>query len=74
MLVIKTCLEDLDFDQLMLLYVEGNEENAAVLYPELPKEVGIRRAEQDFYAFLRDKFFQKKDVQYALWEEKWGIH
>lgn len=62
-------LEKLNFSALMAVYVEGNRENAALLYPDLSEAQQLLRAEQDFYAYLSDTFFHTSGARYAVWEE-----
>ena len=62
-------VKDLDFRRLMSVYEEGNLENAADRYPDLPPLQGIMQAEQDFYQFLREIFFPTEGAVYAVWEE-----
>jgi GNAT superfamily N-acetyltransferase len=62
-------VKDLDFRRLMSVYEEGNLENAADRYPDLPPLQGIMQAEQDFYQFLREIFFPTEGAAYAVWEE-----
>lgn len=69
MLVIKRSLSELKFDQLMAVYVEGNEENAMDLYPDLTRDEGVKKAEQNFYQYLQNDFFCNEGVVYAIWEE-----
>ena len=69
MLIKLTELQDTDISRLMAIYIEGNRENAAWFYPELPEAEGIRRAEQDFVTFLRADFFTRAGSVYYVWEE-----
>ena len=62
-------VKELDFRRLMSVYEEGNLENAADRYPDLPPLQGIMQAEQDFYQFLREIFFPTEGAAYAVWEE-----
>lgn len=68
MLKIAEKLNELDFGQLMAVYEEGNLENGAEFWPELPRGQQILRAEQDFYQYLRECFFTTEGAIYALWE------
>ena len=61
-------VKDLDFRRLMSVYEEGNLENAADRYSDLPPLQGIMQAEQDFYQYLRESFFKTEGAYYALWE------
>lgn len=69
--MLKLCfkLRDIHFGKLMELYAEGNEENAMSFYPNDEKTVGIMKAEQDFYQYLRQIFFRSEGAFYAIWEE-----
>lgn len=69
MLEIKKSLSELDFKKLMEIYIEGNIENAADMFPEASKEEGIKLAEDSFYKYLKDDFFAQENVLYAIWEE-----
>lgn len=68
MLKIVRKLNELDFAQLMAVYEEGNLENGAELWPDLPQGQQLLRAEQDFYQYLRECFFTTEGAYYALWE------
>lgn len=59
-------LDQLPFGKLMDVYEEGNRDNGAEKYPQMPKNLQLLEAEQDFYAYLRT-FFRQKDSFYALW-------
>lgn len=67
MLKIIHSLRDLDFDQLMQVYEEGNRENGRDNYPMLSTAEQLLAAQQDFYAFLQ-AFFKEKHAFYAVWE------
>ncbi len=69
MLYLATKLQELNFSQLMAVYEEGNRENGALFYPELPEGQQILRAEQSFYQYLREGFFPTEGAVYALWVE-----
>lgn len=68
MLRIVYSLKELDFAALMAVYEEGNRENGAFFYPELTPGEALRRAEQDFYDYLKQDFFHADGSLYALWE------
>ena len=72
MLKIIRSMKELDFAPLMQIYEEGNRENGAERYPQLPENQQILCAEQDFYAFLRE-FFRESEAFYAIWLEN-GVH
>lgn len=61
-------LSQLRFGDLMGVYEEGNRENGAERYPNLPPEQQLQRAEQDFYEYLHDVFFPTEGAVYAVWE------
>ncbi len=63
MLRIVHSLKDLNFSQLMDVYIEGNLEK---------REVGLSllEAEQDFYQYLQEVFFPTRGACYCLWEER----
>ena len=67
MLQIVRSVSRLKFDELMAIYEEGNREKAEEIYPDLPEAFGMLRAEQDFYQYLRDSFFQDPKAFYCLW-------
>lgn len=67
MLKIAEKLNELDFGQLMAVYEEGNLENGAEFWPELPRGQQILRAEQVFYQYLRECFFTTEGAICALW-------
>lgn len=69
MLRLITKMQDMNFSQLMTVYEEGNRENAAEFYPELPELQGILQAEQAFYRYLTEGFFPVSGAVYAVWEE-----
>ena len=62
-------LKDLDFRQLMEVYEEGNLENAEIFYSYAPRNQWLRLAEDAFYQYLRDTFFQTPEAVYAIWNE-----
>lgn len=64
----KRCSE-LKFSQLMEVYAEGNRENGARRWPDRSENEQILRAEQDFYQYLQEVFFQAEGACYALWEQ-----
>lgn len=73
MLYLATRLAELDFARLMELYIEGNRENAAEFYPNLPEGQGLLCQEQSFRQYLEEVFFAGSGTVYAIWEEK-GIY
>lgn len=68
MLKLIRSIGELDFTRLMDVYIEGNLENGEAFYPHLSPREQQLRAEQDFYAYLRE-FFRTPGGVYALWEE-----
>lgn len=69
MLLLARSLRELSFGKLMEVYIEGNLENGADLWPQLPENERQIRAEQDFYQYLREVFFNTAGAVYAIWEE-----
>lgn len=70
MLVLAKKLHQLNFQQLMEVYAEGNEENAEEMWPELSREQRLLRAEQAFYQYLAEDFFSAPGAVYAMWQEQ----
>ena len=70
MLVMIHSIQELRFGQLMTVYEESNLENGREFYPHLPENQQILNAEQDFYQYLKECFFQTEGAVYALWQEK----
>ncbi len=62
-------LRELSVASLMEVYEEGNRENGAEQYPEESEARQLMLAEQDFYQYLREVFFQTPGAVYAIWEE-----
>ncbi|MBE6948127.1 MAG: GNAT family N-acetyltransferase [Ruminococcaceae bacterium] len=73
MLFLASKLHQLDFGKLMEVYVEGNQENGALMCPELSEQVQLLQAEQAFYQYLAESFFPTKGAVYAIWEEQ-GVY
>ena len=69
MLYLATKLQELNFSQLMAVYEEGNRENAAIFFPELPEGQQMLRAEETFYQYLREGFFPVPGAVYVIWVE-----
>ena len=69
MLHIFRTLSQMSFRKLMMVYEEGNLENASLRYSAMDKNAAILQAEQDFYAYLRDCFFRSQGAFYAVWVE-----
>ena len=70
MLVVIHSMRELNFGQLMAVYEESNRKNGKEFWPEQPEGQQILRAEQDFYQYLRESFFQTEGAFYAVWTEK----
>ncbi len=69
MLLVFDALKQLHFSALMAVYEDGNRENGAQLYPDLPAGQQMLRAEQDFYAYLQTGFFTQPGDLYCIWQE-----
>ena len=69
MLLIARKMRELDFGQLMQVYQEENQKTAQKMYPDLPLGQGELYAEQAFYQYLRECFFETPGVACALWQE-----
>lgn len=68
MLLVARKMKELNFPQLMDVYVEGNEENGAAFWPEESPERQLQLAEEDFRSFLVDTFFQTVGAVYCVWQ------
>lgn len=73
MLILAKKLHQLNFQQLMDVYAEGNEENGEEMWPGLNREQMLLRAEQAFYEYLAEVFFPVDGAVYAIWEEN-GVY
>lgn len=62
-------LRELDFEQLMAVYEEGNRENAVEFFPDDTPDVQLERAKQSFEEYLREDFFRVPGAFYAVWEQ-----
>lgn len=69
MLLYAKSLKDLSFSKLMAVYLECNRENGAELAPEEPLERQDQIAEDMFYDYLKNTFFQEKKARYYIWAE-----
>lgn len=67
MLIVATCMHQLRFGQLMEVYAESNRENGEDFFPDCTPQDQIIRAEQEYYTYLADCFFQEKDAAYYIW-------
>lgn len=54
----------------MGIYEEGNRENGALFFPDLPAGQQMIRAEQNFYQYLQEGFYSVPGAVYAIWVEK----
>ena len=70
MLILAKNLKQLSFGQLMRVYEEGNLENAASFWPDLPQGQLLARAEQEFYAYLDQVFFRTPGSLYCIWQDQ----
>lgn len=68
MLLLIKEFKDLRFSELMEVYMEENMQNGSERYCNEPASVQLTFSEQDFYAFLREIFFQTKGAYYAVWQ------
>lgn len=59
-------LRDINFEDLMRVYEEGNRENGRCLYAKESKEDQLRLAEQDFFDYLQYDFFRQPDAAYWI--------
>jgi len=69
MLKVFDSMKGLKFSALMDVYIEGNRENGEENYPELPANLQLLRAEEEFYQYLQQVFFATPGALYAVWEE-----
>ncbi len=69
MLHFYTTLSALPFEQLMEVYVQGNQENGKILAPFDSEARQRQLAEADFYDYLRG-FFAVPGACYATWEQE----
>ena len=68
MLRLVRSMRELPFGALMEIYIEGNRENGEEFWPELSSGEQLLRAEQEFYQYLQQVFFQVPGAVYCLWE------
>jgi GNAT superfamily N-acetyltransferase len=61
-------MKELPFGLLMEVYAESNEENGLEFWPDLSPGEQLLRAEQEFYQYLLQVFFQTDGAFYCLWE------
>lgn len=67
LLLVVEKMGDLNFRQLMDVYQEGNLEDAAEFFPNVPENQWPLLAEQSFYQYLREIFFATEGALYAIW-------
>lgn len=63
MLLLARSLRELQFSQLMEVYIEGNLEKAE-------DGLSLLEAEQAFYQYLREDFFTARGAVYYIWAEQ----
>lgn len=63
--------DELNVAQLVSVYAESIALDGKRQYPDLPENLQILQAEQDFYAFL-DCFFHEPHAVYAIWDADGG--
>ncbi len=68
MLTAVKTMKELDFPALMEIYVEGNRENGADLWPEEPVPRQLQLAEEGFRDYLKNDFFLTPGAAYYLWQ------
>lgn len=68
MLLLAHNLWELSFGSLMEIYIEGNLENAQEFWPDESRERQMALAEQEFYQYLQQVFFQTPGAVYAIWQ------
>ncbi len=59
-------MQDMNFEQLMCVYEEGNRENGRYFYPRESEAEQLRLAKQDFYDYLHNDFFRVSGAQYWI--------
>lgn len=59
-------LNELNFEELMAVYEEGNRLNGACLYPDESATMQKRLAERDFADYLRETFFRQDGAAYCV--------
>jgi RimJ/RimL family protein N-acetyltransferase len=63
-------MKELPFGALMVVYEQSNQENGEEFWPDLSAGERLLRAEQEFYQYLQQVFFQTEGAVYYLWEVK----
>ena len=73
MLLLAYRMRELQFSSLMVVYEEGNRENALEFWPDMAEGPRMLRAEQEFYSYLQDVFFQTPKAVCCIWQEN-GVY
>ena len=63
-------MKELPFGALMAVYEQSNQENGEEFWPDVSAGERLLRAEQEFYQYLQQVFFQTEGAVYYLWEVK----
>ena len=69
MLKIIDSIDKLRFFELMGVYEEGNRCNARAFYSHMDARAAVITAEQDFYQYLSEVFYETSGAYYAVWEK-----
>lgn len=69
MLYIANHIQQLKYGQLMEVYAEDLQKVACKVHGKLSLNEGLFAAEQDFYAYLQDVFFETEGAYCAFWVE-----
>lgn len=69
MVLFADSMRKLNFRKLMEVYVEGNQENSAQLWPDETPDRQAAMAEDDFFDYLKNVFFRRQGAWYAIWED-----
>lgn len=67
MLYVISSMAELNTEQLMAVYREGNIENGSEFFPDLDKDEQLNKAEFSFIDYLRQDFFRQKGAAYYVW-------
>lgn len=73
MLLVADSMKELNFPQLMQVYLEGNLENAEDQWPEESEGRRLQLAEESFRQYLQDDFFRIPGAVYFIWQEN-GVY
>lgn len=68
MLILAKTIDALSFEDLMEIYIEGNREHGAELWPEKSEQEQLELSKQAFRCYLEADFFSKPGAVYAVWE------